>query len=1197
MNPFPPKISLSAARNFPNHSGFVLVAVLLLIAQVTVLVSATCIHSQIERRAASNSAKTEQARQNALFALNAALGQLQKEAGPDQRITARAEILDSDPTTTAIDNVGQPYWTGVWKTGTASLDMVNSGTSQRGTSLGSVAPTVAQKASNAVWLVSNPNSNSALNPTAVLASGTGAVVLARSGSSSVIVPLVPLVIGSNAGSLPAGTIRGKYGYWVSDEGIKAKVNIKDPTLASTSQAINQLHFAAPQATDIRKGVLGASNTAEVRDQNDLAKVNSLQSMGLLPGMNASSLAGTAASAFFPDATTSSFGVLSDVRNGGLKKDLTAGLESSGTFSTLSSTFGYGASMLYRYAISAGLTIPLGDQSAKVGVTDGLPWYSLYFHYNAYKGQTPAPVATTGSPTVAPTSSGNPVNLPNVLSPRSYGVKLADVNNVNYSIKLGGILPQPIALRVDVAISSYNANPGAGAADWRLRLHYYPQLVLYNPYSVRISVPDYQFSRGMQAFVNGSVVNRMTITSTTGGVNTVWPPFLISQVSRLNLKTKLGECATLDPGETRVFGLDADASKSMPSDAITFSNLVSNANMSPDFSQYCDVSTTVDANGNNTAPLTPFSTSDPNTVIMVDLASRELNCGAIDTYCSPSKYKWPDNDGNLPVQTGGSYDQAAAAASWPSLTISQMSGAPRRIIGFYIRQKGLLPSSSTYSYANAAAQIPIFHGNHSDFSSMEDITACFWKEVYLSPLGSLYQNGQTDVQIAHPLGSTQFWETSFGSQSTGVGAPGNRYILRDVPSQPLVSLGQFMHMPALNFFQNIVNAGTSYGFLAPGSMFVGGSLASPVIPTEQNALISPLALYLDNSFLANQALFDRFYFSTVPPASLSAASTTYPAYWTAFNAANSGSTLADGTKPLLNNRLKPYYKNGTAPQMASLRDVDKAAANLMLEGAFNVNSTSVNAWKALLSSLSGNDLKLWNASSGVLASLTSGSLTNPIPRFWSASFRGGINQPWEGMRCLSDAELTELATRIVEQVKTRGPFLSMADFLNRRLGTNTALTRTGALQAAIDNTSPDINAKVKLSGTTVNVSGGPVGAVPIFAPNLQDAKGNALNTTVGMPGYLMQQDLVQAFSPVMTVRSDTFLIRCYGEYNNPKNAATEGQAWGEAVVQRLPDFVDQNDPAVKTLGDSCPLASLNSNNQTLGRRFKILSFRWLNETDL
>ena len=118
------------------------------------------------------------------------------------------------------------------------------------------------------------------------------------------------------------------------------------------------------------------------------------------------------------------------------------------------------------------TVPSADQTAQTGITDGLPWHSLYFHYNAYKGQMPAPVATTGNPNVAPTSSGNPSTMPNVLSTRAYGVKVGGI-----PIKLGGILPQPIALRVDMAISSCNANLGGEVANWRLRLHWFPQLGL------------------------------------------------------------------------------------------------------------------------------------------------------------------------------------------------------------------------------------------------------------------------------------------------------------------------------------------------------------------------------------------------------------------------------------------------------------------------------------------------------------------------------------------------------------------------------------------------------------------------------------------------------------------------------------------------------------------------------------------------
>ena len=115
----------------------------------------------------------------------------------------------------------------------------------------------------------------------------------------------------------------------------------------------------------------------------------------------------------------------------------------------------------------------------------------------------------------------------------------------------------------------------------------------------------------------------------------------------------------------------------------------------------------------------------------------------------------------------------------------------------------------------------------------------------------------------------------------------------------------------------------------------------------------------------------------------------------------------------------------------------------------------------------------------------------------------------------------------------------------------------------------------------------------------------------MPGDLMQQDLVQAFAPVMTARSDTFVIRCYGETNSPRALDGNGypkplaRAWGEAVVQRLPEYIDQTDakltsvnsPALQALGDATPVASVGSINTSLGRRFKVVSFRWLNESDL
>ena len=117
----------------------------------------------------------------------------------------------------------------------------------------------------------------------------------------------------------------------------------------------------------------------------------------------------------------------------------------------------------------------------------------------------------------------------------------------------------------------------------------------------------------------------------------------------------------------------------------------------------------------------------------------------------------------------------------------------------------------------------------------------------------------------------------------------------------------------------------------------------------------------------------------------------------------------------------------------------------------------------------------------------------------------------------------------------------------------------------------------------------------------DATGAIWKTTIGAPGYLMQQDLVQALSPAMTVRSDTFVIRVYGDARNSKTGAIEGIAYAEAVVQRTPEFMDQSDGGLtggQALGDATPISNLTSKtNISLGRRFKIVSFRWLNSNEI
>jgi hypothetical protein len=58
-------------------------------------------------------------------------------------------------------------------------------------------------------------------------------------------------------------------------------------------------------------------------------------------------------------------------------------------------------------------------------------------------------------------------------------------------------------------------------------------------------------------------------------------------------------------------------------------------------------------------------------------------------------------------------------------------------------------------------------------------------------------------------------------------------------------------------------------------------------------------------------------------------------------------------------------------------------------------------------------------------------------------------------------------------------------------------------------------------------------------------------------------------------------------------AIEARAWCETLVQRMPEFFDAAGDAPET-----PLAQLASaDNRSLGRRFKVVSFRWLTRFDL
>jgi hypothetical protein len=391
------------------------------------------------------------------------------------------------------------------------------------------------------------------------------------------------------------------------------------------------------------------------------------------------------------------------------------------------------------------------------------------------------------------------------------------------------------------------------------------------------------------------------------------------------------------------------------------------------------------------------------------------------------------------------------------------------------------------------------------------------------------------------------------------------------------VASFTNQPVSNY-QPAFPLGNS---LAPAR--ISAATVSRTYPTTQTGTASTETIY-DHSFLLNHALWDRFFLSTV-------SDTTPPAF------------------PLPNGRFSPYTADGTQPAPADLCHYDRAAARLLVNGAFNINSTSVDAWAALLGSL--RDVPIAGASPVAEQRTPYTRSTTPANAvFNSSSDDASSVNAIGGFRALTDAQIRDLAQKIVIQIKIRGPFLSLAQLINRSLVTGDDRGLKGALQAAIDATT--LNDRLRVPTGIVQL---PSSAPAIPYKDLPTgfsaadtkfflSQGRDINdrqfgfgdtgadtTAHSSPGFFTQADLLQSLATTLQARSDTFRIRTYGEVVNPVTQTTTGRAWCEAIVQRLPDYLNPSADAAET---SPPI---DATNQTLGRRFKVVSFRWLSPEDI
>jgi hypothetical protein len=361
---------------------------------------------------------------------------------------------------------------------------------------------------------------------------------------------------------------------------------------------------------------------------------------------------------------------------------------------------------------------------------------------------------------------------------------------------------------------------------------------------------------------------------------------------------------------------------------------------------------------------------------------------------------------------------------------------------------------------------------------------------------------------------------------------------------------------------------------------------------------------------------------------------------------------------------------------------KMSSYLLNDGAFNVNSTSVEAWTALYASLKG------------LGIGSNDKTTAQFPRIIGPTGQAvTINDLkkssyWNGFINLSDKQIVELAKATVAEVKARTkffyrterdqdntpltrrflgfpatqepatPFLGMCEFVNRFLGptvllaagamppTNRNLSmtnpypslyktdptgtpwainfpsppsskayacpndykwmlRSGTLESAIARTdlasTPSSALEIKTTdsynwGTN---NGSTTGMPPgLFWQNIEIltpvTNTNRTHNGFGAAGCLFQGDLLQALGPRLATRSDTFTIRAYGEATDDSGA--NANCVIELVVQRTPEYIDNKTQPHERIEDLVKSNAKNINS-LLGRRFIIISARWLAKSEI
>ncbi len=1129
------------------NSGFALVVTLSLMILLTVIAVGLLSLSAISLRSSSTSEADARAFANARLSIMMAIGELQKEVGDDRRITADASIV-KDP-----NDVSQNHLVGSW----------SSWSPRYSAQPDQQPPNYAEKKTTNFrkWLVSAPDPS-------VLEDRDWAISKA---APNWIKLFSVAGDGFDLRGAPVLTPRGTLAWVVTQENTKAKINVAGPDNNQTS--INLALQVQPRPS------LALSNFLKqpASGWNERAnRVLSMNQVKLDTELTADPATANAAAASY---TAHASGLLTDVVNGGLKTDLNLGFEmedqefekaswgsTPNPFRSPNPSLGFtspnsfqGQQALFRPLVENPIVAIETDYSpatvAQRFYGAGVPTFdhlrSFYrIPYHLYGGSKPV-VAERGTDHVG-------IKIP----PKSAGSFFAPSSpppGQGSTLAIRPVLNRMIYI-LSTQLDSTN----------KVRLVITPIISLWNPYNIALDVEgavaypwiDIPFNLTWEFKTGQNVRKEHAYMSNMMGkqfqkVNhgrSVDPYFLCELTA--NGDGDIKSPIRFEPGEVRVFSPVSTAPKD-------FLLMGKNADRTVRMRALTDAAA-LNAKGGLSVPMTGFdSTVTPATSVRLTVS--QVQDGQPYNYFvtleDAARIKNPDDAtrgqavSDVQMLNFSSY-VTEIKSPYLSYGALQIGGQLFGVLETYHR-------TAKQNVGGQATADLVYTTNPRQASINSELAAGNFEVAphFQSSLRAI-KSANDAIRIS-PEGNS-YWGWTNSSQ-------GDAYLpFFEIPREPLLSLAAFQHADlASSAFSSANQFANSFA-----SPYMA---ASSVGKVNKDKVSSGVPIY-DHSYLTNEALWDRFFFSGAAPRMSPAANGAAATAWKSPIAKIVRSLdevveefVADPVnKPLSNSRMR-LVKDGLSDKDLAKRLLDPAgctriAGHLMVDGAFNVNSTDLEAWVAVLSGLRGQPFKVEDGSPPA-SSLTA------FPRFRHPT--GETNDNWNGFRALNDSQIRTLAENLVEEIRLRGPFLSLAEFVNRRVEDG-ALGNNGAIQAAIDAGKFNVGADQDTFA---------VDAYP------QEAQSHIINNTgVGIPGYLTQADTLQSLAPVITCRSDTFTIRGYGEAKDASGKVI-ARARCEAVVQRMPHFVDPSD------SPDAAIASVTPVNQAFGRRFEIISFRRISSAEV